>query len=229
MVMTPLDFRSGDPIRTTTMMNTVPSGGGRAHWEKIHADRAPEQVSWYQARPEISLAMIRDAATRPDAAILDVGGGASRLVDGLLDAGYLHVTVLDIAANAVHRARTRLGERAGRVRWRIQDIADGLGGERFDVWHDRAVFHFLVDPAGRDAYLAALGEALRQDGAVVLATFAPDGPDRCSGLPVKRYDPPALGCTLGPAYRLLDTRDEIHRTPGGAPQHFVYCRFQRCG
>jgi len=207
------------------MTKATPPGGDQQHWEAVYAGRDPDEVSWYQARPEYSLAMIRDTGKGPDAGILDIGGGTSRLVDCLLDDGYRDITVLDIAESAIRQARGRLGKRAGRVRWLAQDVTDGLGGEACDIWHDRAVFHFLVDAGARRRYLEVLGETLRPGGDLIMATFAPDGPDQCSGLPVLRYDPEALGGTLGPRYLLLDTRTEAHRTPGGKTQHFVYCRF----
>lgn len=195
----------------------------RAHWEAIYRERPPEAVSWYQAEPALSLALIEAAGTGPQSRLVDVGGGASRLVDRLLDRGWRDVTVLDIADSALQAARERLGVRAAAVTWVVADVRGYRPRRPFDVWHDRAVFHFLTDAADRERYRETLEGALAPGGHAVIATFAPEGPERCSGLPVARYDGERLVATLGPAFRLLEERAEAHYTPAGRPQAFRYC------
>lgn len=193
------------------------------HWQQVYRTHAPEQVSWYQAAARMSLDLIRRVATDPSAAILDVGGGASTLVDGLLDAGYRDLTVLDLAPEALAVARARLGERAGDVRWIAGDIvAASVPAAACDIWHDRAVFHFLTDAADRARYVAQVKHALRPSGHVIIATFALDGPPRCSGLDVVRYSAESLAAELGKGFDLLEREREEHRTPSGAVQRFQY-------
>lgn len=194
----------------------------RDHWQKVYATRAPTEVSWYQPIPERSLALIRGTGVPPDAALLDVGGGASTLVDHLLVAGYTDVTVLDIAAAALGAARTRLGEAAVRVRWIEADVTRFTPERRYVLWHDRAVFHFLVEPDRRQRYLDVLGAALAPGGHLILATFGPLGPTRCSGKPVHRYSAADLDALLAPRYRLIRSEIEDHLTPAGQPQQFLY-------
>jgi SAM-dependent methyltransferase len=201
--------------------------GRAAHWDAVYAARAPDALSWYQDRPIVSLELIADAAPRPGASLLDVGGGASRLVDLLLEQGGWRVTVLDLSQVALDRARARLGERAGRVTWLVADVTDWRPPASYDVWHDRAVFHFLVREADRRRYVGALAAALRPGGQAILGTFASGGPERCSGLPVARYEPAALAEVLGPRFRLAAWRHEEHLTPGGARQRFQFSRFVR--
>lgn len=203
------------------------ANGDRAqHWQGVYSSRASDTVSWFQAAAEPSLRMIERLGVLPPARIIDVGGGASRLVDALAGRGF-QVTVLDIAASALAVARRRLGADAKRVEWEVADITRWRPRASFDVWHDRAVFHFLTEPADREAYLSALGEGLAPDGAVILATFAPDGPERCSGLPVRRYGVEALAAELGPGFSLVDQMREIHVTPTGAAQPFTWTAFRR--
>lgn len=196
----------------------------KSHWEQVYTDHAAEAVSWYQPHATLSLELILRVAPDKSARIVDVGGGASRLVDDLLDHGMTDVSVLDISGAALEVARRRLGERAGRVRWIEGDITT-VPQEKasIDVWHDRAVFHFLTDPADRAAYVAQVRRAVRPGGHVIVAAFAPDGPLQCSGLPVVRYAPDALHAEFGGAFELLEHLQEDHRTPSGALQHFVYC------
>jgi SAM-dependent methyltransferase len=196
----------------------------RDHWARLWDARGEEDVSWFQAWPERSIRMIAAAGAERDTRIVDVGGGASRLVDLLLDAGYRHLTVLDIAGPALERARRRLGRRAGAVTWIVDDATAWRPTETFDLWHDRAVFHFLTRPEERAAYQATLWRALRPGGQAVVATFAPDGPERCSGLPVVRYAPESLARELGAGFRLLESAREDHLTPGGTVQRFQYSR-----
>ena len=187
------------------------------HWESIYRRRAPTEVSWYQREAGLSMDLIQRTTPALDARIVDVGGGASTLVDGLLDAGYRAVTVLDIAVAGLTLARERLGPRAARVGWVAADILDAplaLGG--FAVWHDRAVFHFLTDPADRARYVDQVRRAVRPGGHFVVATCASDGPTRCSGLDVVRYTPDAMHAEFGDGFQLLDSVREDHRTPTGS-------------
>jgi ubiquinone/menaquinone biosynthesis C-methylase UbiE len=200
----------------------------KQHWERIYATKQAQQVSWYLPRAERSLHLIRQIAERRTTTIIDVGGGASTLVDDLLHEGYTSLTVLDVSATALAAARERLGERAHQVTWLEADITQArLPEAAYDVWHDRAVFHFLTQPQQRAAYLAAVVRALRPGGHVVIATFAEDGPEKCSGLPVVRYSPAELKAELGPAFTLVQFEREEHRTPAGSVQQFVYCLFRR--
>jgi SAM-dependent methyltransferase len=199
------------------------------HWEQVYRTRTPEQVSWYQPEARTSLELIRRVAPRP-VAVLDVGGGASRLVDGLLGSGFRDVTVLDVAADALAASRIRLGDRAGDVHWMTADILDAeLPAAAYDIWHDRAVFHFLTDAADRARYVAQVRHALKPGGHLVMATFALDGPPRCSGLDVVRYSGGLLRQELGPGFNLLDSVREAHRTPSGAIQRFQYSLLRMSG
>ena len=194
------------------------------HWESTYRRKAPTEVSWYQREAGLSMGLIQRTTPALDARIIDVGGGASTLVDGLLDAGYRSVTVLDIALGALTLARERLGPRATLAGWVMADILDApLALGRLAVWHDRAVFHFLTDPADRARYVAQVRRAVRPGGHVIVASFATDGPTRCSGLEVVRYTPDAMHEQFGPGFRLLDSVREEHRTPTGSSQPFVYC------
>jgi SAM-dependent methyltransferase len=198
-----------------------------AHWQRTYAERHPPQWSWTEERPTVSLELIAEAALPPDAAILDVGGGASRLAVELLAAEYRDLTVADISGAALARARADLGEAAARVAWVEADLRDHDFGRGFDLWHDRAVFHFMVEAEDRDAYLRTLRRSLKAGGSVVIATFGPQGPTRCSGLPVCRYDAERLAAALGPDFALRSQRLHDHRTPAGSVQQFLYARFER--
>lgn len=194
------------------------------HWENIYSSKSATEVSWFQEEAEMSLALITAVAPDPTAAILDVGGGASRLVDGLLRKGYGNVTVLDLSSAALEQARARLGEVAAGVKWLEADIRTiGFPEAAIDVWHDRAVFHFLTGEEDRKAYVQQVQRAVRPGGHVLVATFADDGPERCSGLEVARYSPDALHAEFGDAFRLVRSEREEHVTPWGATQRFVYC------
>ena len=196
------------------------------HWEHIHATKG-DAVSWYQPVPTLSLELIRACGLPPGAAALDVGAGASVLVDELLALG-LAPTLLDLADSAFDRVRARLGGAAPKVTFLVGDITELLLPEgAYDLWHDRAVFHFLTEPAQRAAYLRALRRALRPGGFVVLAGFAPDGPEKCSGLPVCRYDASGFASQLGAEFELLDSPREVHPTPFSTSQAFQYARFRR--
>ena len=199
----------------------------RDHWERVYASRAATEVSWYAPHLGDSLRMIREVAA-PQARIIDVGGGASTLVDNLLAAGCSRLTVLDVAQVALDHARTRLGQAADGVTWIQGDITSvELPEAAFDVWHDRAVFHFLTTPAGRHAYVGTLLRSLAPEGHVVIGTFALSGPERCSGLDVVRYDAAALQRELGAELRLESTERPVHLTPAGKRQDFLLCRFVR--
>jgi SAM-dependent methyltransferase len=196
----------------------------KSHWEEIYTTRSAEAVSWYQPHATLSLDLICRLAQSKSTRIVDVGGGASNLVDDLLVYGMTDVGVLDISGAALNVARQRLGEQAGRIRWMEGDITTiALDKASIDIWHDRAVFHFLTDPAGREAYVAQVRRAVRPGGHVIVAAFGPDGPLQCSGLPVVRYAPDALHAEFGGAFELLGHVKEDHLTPAGFVQNFVYC------
>jgi len=196
----------------------------REHWQDIYRTKRASEVSWYQPEAKVSLDLIRRVEPDLDAPIIDVGGGASTLVDGLLDAGYRNVTVLDIAAASLAVARNRLGKRAGDVAWAEADILTAsLPWAGYAVWHDRAVFHFLTNPDDRARYVAKTRESVRPGGYVIVASFAPDGPTQCSGLDVVRYAPDTMHAQFGEGFRLLDSVREEHHTPSGTTQAFVYC------
>jgi SAM-dependent methyltransferase len=195
------------------------------HWNQVYRTKAPDSVSWYQPTPEPSLRALDELRLPVTAALVDVGGGASSLVDRLLERGWSDLTVVDIAAPALDVTKARLGPMADRVRWEVADVTAWHPGRTYDVWHDRAVFHFLTEPADRHDYLRRLADALTSDGAFIVATFAPHGPDQCSGLPVSRYDAESLGDTITaaiPRATIIATRDEDHTTPAGATQPFTW-------
>jgi len=196
----------------------------KEHWERIYTAKAPDQVSWYRPHLETSLALIERAAPETSVSIIDVGGGESTLVDDLLARGYGNVTVLDISQVAVEAAKQRLGPRAAQVRWLVGDITQlALEASAYDVWHDRAVFHFLTNPQQRLAYVRQVAHAVKRGGHVIVAAFGPEGPTRCSGLEVVRYDAESLHDEFGAHFRLVESSLEQHRTPFGATQQFLYC------
>jgi trans-aconitate methyltransferase len=197
------------------------------HWDQVYATKGEAEVSWYQDSPAISLAMIRTAGSDRDTAIVDIGGGASRLVDALLQDGYGDLAVLDLSANALEAARKRIGPAASTVDWIVADATTWHPTKTYDVWHDRAAFHFLTDPRDRAAYVERLRSALAPGGQVIIGTFAPDGPEKCSSLPVQRHDSTSLAAELGPEFELVETRSETHRTPWDSTQAFQFSRFTR--
>lgn len=199
----------------------------KTHWERIYRDKEESDTSWFQPRPETSLALIEATGEPLDAPFIDVGGGTSRLVDHLLESGRDNLSVLDISGTALEKSRQRLGPRADAVQWLEADLLEADLPGPWRIWHDRAVFHFLTDEEDRRRYLDQLHRHLEPGGHLVIATFGPEGPEACSGLPVRRYGPGELAATLGDAFTLEETREELHRTPGGKEQAFVYCRFQR--
>jgi SAM-dependent methyltransferase len=199
----------------------------QAHWQNVYATKAEKEVSWFQENPAPSLDLIAATGIRGDADIIDVGGGASRLVDGLLERGFHRLAVLDLSANALAEAKKRLGRRADAIDWIAADVTSWEPSSTYDLWHDRAAFHFLTEAADREAYVVRLKKAVRAGGNVIIATFAPDGPERCSGLPIVRYDPEAVACALGPEFDLIESRRHDHVTPGGNTQRFQFSRFRR--
>jgi len=194
------------------------------HWERVYQQKGSAGVSWYRPHLEQSLALIAATGLDRRARIVDIGGGASTLVDDLLDQGFSNLTVVDLSQAALDLARERLGERGHAVRWVQGDVTTlDLGCNAFDVWHDRAVFHFLTERRQREAYIERACCSLRTGGYAILATFAPDGPDKCSGLPVARYSAEALQREFGPPYELVAQAADLHETPWGTTQSFVYC------
>ena len=200
-----------------------------AHWQKLYTTKSDRDLSWFQESPTISLRLIEAAGLGLDTCVLDVGGGASRLVDTLLEKGVGCVCVLDIAEEALTRAQGRLGPDGGRVTWIVADVTGEWAAMPVDIWHDRAVFHFLTDASDRANYLAQMRRHLRPGGSAIIATFGPDGPEHCSDLPVVRYSPEALAAELGPGFTLVESVPEIHQTPSGTTQAFQYARFLHTG
>lgn len=197
------------------------------HWNLLYDTKTSSEVSWYQAAPAASLALIEGAGFGPPTGLIDIGGGDSRLVDSLLDRGARCVTVLDVSRSAVARARSRLGARAADVNWIVSDVTGDWEVPTVDIWHDRAAFHFLIDAADRARYFQRMREAVKPRGVVILATFAPGGPPQCSGLPVRHYDATALSVELGRDFQLLESRHDAHRTPAGSVQPFCFAAFRR--
>jgi SAM-dependent methyltransferase len=198
------------------------------HWEKVYTSKASDAVSWFQPHADRSLNLILGTGVNRTAAIIDVGGGASTLVDDLLENGYTNLSVLDLSAAALETARNRLGAKADKVRWIEADVTRAnLPANYFDVWHDRAVFHFLTTPEERAAYVRAVFDSVKPGGHVIVSTFADDGPDQCSGLPVMRYSADGLHDEFGESFELLRHEKEAHHTPSGTVQQFVYCYCRR--
>jgi len=199
----------------------------KEHWNHVYQTKAHDDVSWYQSRPARSLQLIEACGVGKQEGIIDVGGGASLLVDFLLDAGFTRLAVLDISAAALAHAKERLGTRAGDVEWFEADVTGFTSPLYFNLWHDRAVYHFLTDKADRQKYVETLKRTLTPNGQIIIATFAIDGPLKCSGLKVARYDASAIVAELGEGFRLLEQVDETHTTPWGTEQKFSYFRFAR--
>jgi SAM-dependent methyltransferase len=200
----------------------------QAHWEKVYASKRENEVSWFQENPAPSLDLIAKTAATTASSVIDVGGGASRLVDALIENGFRAVTVLDLSDAALMAAKARLGSRAEQVQWVVADVTEWEPhGLAYDIWHDRAAFHFLTEEPDRMAYVARLIKALKPGGHAIICTFAPDGPERCSGLPVARYDAQSLRRVAGDAFELIETLRHEHRTPWGSEQHFQFSLFRR--
>jgi 2-polyprenyl-3-methyl-5-hydroxy-6-metoxy-1,4-benzoquinol methylase len=205
------------------------NGNRRGHWEGVYTAKGEDEVSWFQETPELSLELLRLIGATPSSAVIDIGGGASRLVDSLLAQGFVNVTVLDLSATALETARARLGDKASKVKWIVADVTRWQPSETYDVWHDRAAFHFLTAPGGQAAYVKALTQALRRGGHAIIGTFALDGPEKCSGLPVQRHDSGSIGALLGSEFVLIDSRRHEHTTPWKSVQRFQFSAFRRWG
>jgi SAM-dependent methyltransferase len=200
----------------------------RAHWNAIYATKATTEVSWFQEHPTLSLTLVGQVHPNWDAPIINVGGGASTLVDHLLELGYMDVTVLDISRKALDTAKTRLGDKSNSVKWIEADVTElELPPDHYALWHDRAVFHFLTDPVEREQCIRTARKALAPGGHAIIATFAPDGPEKCSGLPTRRYSPEQLLEEFGPSFTLVASEREVHHTPSDAEQRFAYCLLKK--
>jgi SAM-dependent methyltransferase len=192
------------------------------HWQRRYTENAEDALSWFESEPAVSLDLIKQLGLGPETSLIDIGGGASRLADALLRSGWKDVSVLDISAAALEIAKRRLGMEARSVTWIVADVTSWKAERTFDLWHDRAAFHFLTDPADRAAYVANMTTALRAGGHAIIATFALDGPEKCSGLPIVRYDALALAETVGPGFMPVASQRHEHRTPGGKLQAFMF-------
>ncbi len=202
---------------------TAKSIDRQAHWQNVYRTRSADSVSWYQPHLDVSIELLGLAGLSADSRVIDIGGGASTLADDLLDRGVRDVSVLDVSDEALAVARKRLGDRARKVNWYVADVLHALlPTGSFDFWHDRAAFHFLTDPLEAARYAQIAADAVRPGGHAVIGGFAPDGPERCSGLPVSRRSAEDIAGTFAPAFRLLHERAERHRTPTGTEQSFVY-------
>ncbi len=194
----------------------------KEHWENVYRNKSPHEVSWYQEDPALSLRLIRSTRVALDAPIIDVGGGASLLVEKLCAEAYTNIGVLDISANALAHAKERLAEKTCRVHWYEEDVTRFKPPQRFALWHDRAVFHFLTAEADRNSYVSVLRQVLKPGGHVIIMAFAINGPLKCSGLDIVQYDADKLMKTLGPGFELIETGHETHTTPAGGQQKFAY-------
>jgi 2-polyprenyl-3-methyl-5-hydroxy-6-metoxy-1,4-benzoquinol methylase len=196
----------------------------KSHWEKVYRTKAPDAVSWYSAHLARSLALIESASPDRSASIIDIGGGESTLVDDLLACGYDNLTILDVSQTALDITKARLGEAGERIHWICADVTQAdLPAHSFHVWHDRAVFHFLIEPEQRKAYVQLTARAVRPGGHVIVSTFGPEGPTKCSGLDVARYDADSLHGEFGRRFKLVESSKELHKTPSGTTQQFLYC------
>jgi SAM-dependent methyltransferase len=198
------------------------------HWNTIYRTKGARDVSWFEPLPAVSLELIEAAGLTRDTCVVDVGGGESRLVDALLARGSRCLAVLDLSGEALRHAQTRLGAAAQTVTWLEADVTSEWALAPMDIWHDRAVFHFLIDPAARARYVRHLRDTLKPQGSAIIATFALDGPERCSGLPVMRYSPVSLAAELGDGFTIVESRAHVHVTPWGATQSFQYSWFRCC-
>lgn len=199
----------------------------QSHWQNVYLNKGEQEVSWTQGDPQPSLGLIEKFAQDRNASIIDIGGGASRLIDALLARGFAAITVLDLSDAALKSAKARLGEQGASVQWVAADATIWRPPTPFDIWHDRAAFHFLVEAKDRAAYVDRLHAGVKKGGHAIIATFAPDGPEKCSGLPVQRYDPDSLGRTIGAAFELVEHQPHRHVTPWGAVQSFQFSVLRR--
>ena len=198
-----------------------------AHWNNVYVSKGDADVSWFEHTPAISLELVRQHGDVATSSLVDIGGGASRLVDSLLAGGMREITVLDLSSAALDVARARLGPFAAGVEWVAENVARWKPARQYDFWHDRAAFHFLTAPVDRAAYVERLHAAVKPGGHAIIATFALDGPERCSGLPVERYDPQMLAEVVGPGFQLVAERRHIHTTPWGSSQSFQFSVLRR--
>jgi 2-polyprenyl-3-methyl-5-hydroxy-6-metoxy-1,4-benzoquinol methylase len=201
--------------------------GRKAHWENVYTSKGEKEVSWFQENPAPSLELIALAGLSADAAIIDIGGGASRLVDSLAAQKFERLTVLDLSKAALDAASKRLGDKRADIEWVVADVTTWEPSQTYDLWYDRAAFHFLTDQADQSAYVERLKKAVKSGGYVIIGTFALDGPERCSGLPIVRYDAASLSAILGPDFQLIDARRHDHATPWNAVQRFQFSMFRR--
>jgi trans-aconitate methyltransferase len=199
----------------------------KSHWENIYTTRTPEKFSWTQEQPSPSIEWILDIVPDKSAGIIDVGAGTSRLVDYLLDAGYVNPAVLDISSKALSQAQERLGDLSAQIEWIEADVTMFSGSRTFMLWHDRAVFHFLIEPESRKQYLISLQKSLRPNGYAIIATFSTTGPKQCSGMDVMQFDETSLATEMGSAFQLERSLQKKHTTPWGSNQDFIYCLFKR--
>jgi SAM-dependent methyltransferase len=199
----------------------------KEHWEAVYRNKSPLEVSWYQREPTLSLSLITGVSIPPDAPLIDIGGGASTLVDKLSDAGFTNISVLDVSGAALAHAKQRLAHKAGEVHWYEEDVTCFEPPHRFLLWHDRAVFHFLTRSEDRKKYVRVLERSLVPGGHIIIMTFAIGGPEKCSGLDIVQYDADKLTAELGAGFELLETGHEVHLTPAGNQQKFVYFRLMK--
>ena len=197
----------------------------KKHWEHVYKKTSPTEVGWFQAYPEMSLKLINATGVNVDESIIDVGGGVSKLSKLLLEQGYRNITVLDISGESIEKAKTQLGDKSEIISWIEADITKFSFSEIYDVWHDRAVFHFLTDAVDRKNYINSLNNALEKNGHLIVSTFGLNAPPRCSGLAVVRYNPETLHNEMGDNFELIESLDEVHVTPSGVRQEFIFCRF----
>jgi ubiquinone/menaquinone biosynthesis C-methylase UbiE len=199
------------------------------HWDRIYSTKVPHEVSWTQENPSISLDFIHEINLSKTARIIDVGGGESKLVDRLLDEGFTDITVLDISEEALRKTRQRLGERAGNVQWVVSDVREFKPVLAFDLWHDRATFHFMTSPEDIDTYLLRAQQAIRSEGYFVVGTFSDKGPKKCSGLDIRQYTEITLEQQLNLHFQKIRCITEDHHTPFGTLQNFLFCSFKKYG
>lgn len=199
----------------------------KAHWEKVYSTKQLNEVSWYQPTPEVSLRFIEELTIPIEAAIIDIGGGDSLLADHLLEAGYTDITVLDISSAAIERAKKRLGDKAGRINWIVSDITEFKPERHYDFWHDRATFHFLTTDKDIQTYMEISQQAIRSGGKMLVGTFSENGPEKCSGLPVKQYSEESMSATIRRWFEKIKCIHTDHLTPFNTIQHFLFCSFRK--
>lgn len=200
-----------------------------AHWQNVYSTKGERDLSWFQDSPTLSLQLVDSVVSVAQTSLIDIGGGASRLADALLARGGFDISVLDLSSAALDAAKTRIGAGAGEIDWIVADITTWRPSRRYDIWHDRAAFHFLTETADQAAYAETLSESLPAGGVAIIGTFAPDGPEKCSGLPVIRHDAASIGTLLGGRFALEDSRRHEHVTPWGSVQKFQFSIFRKQG